>query len=76
LGRKHLPFKFISLQNFNYIVGTIIMGIAVYYISTLNITAWIKLIIGIPTGVLIYFTYLAIRRDHFIKVVKEIIFNG
>lgn len=75
LGRKYLPFNFITKQNFNYIIGTIIMGAAVYYISRLQIEAWQKLVIGIPAGVIIYFTYLAICRDHFINVVKKMLFH-
>lgn len=75
LGRKYLPFNFITKQNFNYIIGTIIMGAAVYYISRLQIEAWQKLVIGIPAGVIIYFTYLAISRDHFINVVKKMLFH-
>ncbi|MEG0517904.1 MAG: flippase [Bacteroidales bacterium] len=73
LGRKHLPFHFITRQNFNYLIGTILMGTAVYFISRLQIEAWQKLLIGIPAGVLIYFSYLALCRDHFINVVKKMI---
>lgn len=75
LGRKDLPFQFISRQNLNYITGTIIMGVVVWFISTLHMEAWLQLLIGIPAGVLVYFIYLVICRDHFINVVKKMVFN-
>ncbi len=76
LGRKYLPFRFLTKQNLNYITGTVIMGSAVIYLSGFLSQAWLKIVICVPFGVLIYFTYLTIRKDHFIKVVKKMIFHG
>lgn len=47
--------------------------LVVYFISAQNIEVWQKVVFGIPAGVIIYFTYLIICKDHFIKVVKEMI---
>lgn len=76
LGRKYLPFQFLTRQNLNYIIGTLIMGGAVYYIAGLVPHAWQKVLLGVPGGALIYFGYLAVCGDHFIKVVKKMICHG
>lgn len=73
MGRKYLPFSFLSRQNFNYLVGTLIMGAAVWLISRWEAEPWKILVTAIPSGVCIYFGYLALCRDHFIKVGKEML---
>lgn len=75
LGRRYLPFQLLSKQNLNYLIGTAIMGIIVYFSAGFLQEPWLKIVVGIPCGVLVYFLYLLACKDHFIFTVKKILFK-
>ena len=73
LWKKYLSFKLFTAKNLNYFIGTIVMAISVYLLSTLKLASCQILIICIPSGVAIYFLFLAIRKDYFIGLIKNMI---
>lgn len=68
-GRKHLPFNFISRSNINYVIGTILMGSAVYLLSLLKLPTVTQILISVPCGIIVYALFLIIRRDYFVGVI-------
>lgn len=73
LGRRYLPFQLFSKQNVNYLMGSCIMGIVVYFLASSLEASWLKIVIGIPCGVLTYGLYLLICKDPFIYTVKKML---
>ena len=73
LGWKYLPFRFISKQNVSYLIGALIMGVAVYIVRYTSIEPWMKVVVGVPLGASIYALWLFARKDPFLDTVKNFI---
>lgn len=72
-GRRHLPFRFLSRQNLHYAGGTLLMCAVIGIISLWNAPAWKILLTAVPAGVAVYFGYLALIGDPFIRTGREMI---
>lgn len=70
LAKNILPFGLLSIFNKNYILGSLILGLIVYLMTFRLDSNIMKLCLGIPAGILIYFMYLILKKD---KLVFEII---
>lgn len=67
LGSRYFPFKKIELIQPKYIIGTLIMAIAVEAIVILSDNIWIQFIGGIGVGIVIYALALIVLKDSFFR---------
>lgn len=74
-GRRYYPFSVKNIINLRYILGTLIMGLAVY-LSALAINSnLIQLLIGVTVGVVVYCIYLLLIKDSLMLEVKSLVLN-
>ncbi|MDE6264233.1 MAG: flippase [Paramuribaculum sp.] len=69
-GQSYYPFKIKDIINVRYLLGAIIMGIATYAIVFKIPSYSIKLLIGVPVGIIIYSTYLIFIKDPLMAEIK------
>lgn len=72
-GRKYLPFHFLSRQNREYIIATILMTIVLLPLNFCGFSMWQSIVLCPLLGCVVYFGYLALRRDPFYLMVKKTI---
>lgn len=70
LAKNNLPFRLSNLLNINYIAGSLLLGLAVYLTTFRLDNEIMKLCLGLFIGIIVYFTFLFIRKD---KLLYEII---
>lgn len=71
-GRKYYPFSLSDIINFRYIIGAVIMGIAVYFTALILHSDILKLVVGISVGIIIYSIYLLIVKDPFMTEIQNL----
>ena len=79
---KYINFRLFDKSTFNYLLGSICMGLVVWSVSLLSVTNLINLIISIVLGSVTYLSFLLIIKDAFFsdlyigllenKIVKKI----
>lgn len=62
-GRKYYPFALSELFNFRYMLGTLAMGVIVFFTVMPISNDILKLLIGITEGVIVYYAFLLIFKD-------------
>jgi len=73
MGRKYIPIKFFKKQHFNYIVGSIIMGLCLYFIASLNLSNIATLIFMVVVGVIVYAVTLLLLKDPIEIMIMELL---
>lgn len=73
IGKKFLPIRFISRQNLQYFLGTLLITAFLFLINHLRLDDYLKLLIGIPVSVVFYCLYLYGRKDAFALQIKNIL---
>ena len=74
-GRKYYPFKLTAVFKWKYILGSIIMGMTVYF-SIIHIEAEIwQLITGICIGIIAYILFLIATKDSLMLEMKAIAYS-
>lgn len=69
IGRKYIPITYFKKNHLQYLVGCILMAIALYAISRLNFPVLTILIIQGCSGILLYFVFLLLCKDALIMQV-------
>lgn len=72
-GKKHLPFRFLNRQNREYVVATILMTAVLLPLNFCGFSMWQSIVLCPLLGCVVYFGYLALRRDPFYLTVRKII---
>lgn len=62
-GRSYLPFKIRSLIRPTYIIASVIMAFTVYFTTMLLNADWIKVLVGILSGAIIYTIILVCFKE-------------
>lgn len=79
-GRKYYPFTLSALLNIRYIGATAIMSVALLLLTSFAEGMALQLLIGLPVGILVYFTSLLVMKDPLlfetITSLKTTISNG
>lgn len=74
-GRQYYPFNIKALLGKNYLIGSIIMGLGIYFsINHVNSITF-KLIVGIAVGIVTYLLYLLITKDPILSPVKSYVYK-
>lgn len=73
VGRRYLPFDFLSRRNLNYIVAAVLMTLVVFPLTFLRIPDWGLLLVCTGVGAGVYLGYLFFRKDLFCLQVKSIL---
>jgi len=69
IGRKYLPITYFKRNHLNYLLGCILMAIALYAIGKLQFPTLTILILQGCCGILVYFLLLCLRKDAFLMQV-------
>ena len=72
-GKKHLPFRFLSRQNREYVVATILMTAVLLPLNFCGFNRWQSIVLCPLLGCVVYFGYLTWRKDPFYLTVRKII---
>lgn len=72
-GRKYYPFKIVNILGLKYILSSLIMGILVFISVAFTRSITMQLLIGIPTGIIIYFIIMLISKDQLTLELKNLI---
>lgn len=79
-GRKYYPFALSALLNIRYIGATAIMSVPLLVLTSFAEGMALQLLIGLPVGILVYFTSLLLMKDPLlfetITSLKTTISNG
>ncbi len=71
-GRKLHPCTIFRKANLTYVIASVLMILPVYLCSLIDSNIW-QIIIGVPLGVIVYFSYLFLKKDIFITEIFKII---
>lgn len=69
IGKKYIPIIYFKKSYLQYLFGCILMAIALYAISRLNLPALTTLILQGSCGILLYFVFLLLCKDALIMQV-------
>ena len=69
IGRKYLPITYFKRNHLNYLLGCILMAIALYAIGKLQFPTLTILILQGCCGIVVYFLVLCLRKDAFLMQV-------
>ena len=69
IGKKYISITYFKKNHLQYFVGCILMAIALYVISRLNLPVLTTLIIQGCSGILLYFVFLLLCKDAMIMQV-------
>lgn len=76
LGKKYFPFKPTAFFQPNYLAGSLIMGLCVYFTLLIPVAQGLKLVIGFATGFAVFLLFLNFVKDPaFEEVVKNPVKN-
>ena len=67
IGKGFIPVKWRDKEFVNYAIGTLLMGISVYTISSLRLSILLESTLSIVIGVVVYALYLMIVKDDIYK---------
>lgn len=73
LGKKHLPIRFMSKQNIQYIIGSIIIIILLTLLLIFSLNEITYLLIGLLFSISMYYLYLLIMGDPFALRIKKMV---
>lgn len=81
LGYRYYPFSLKDMLGWRYMITSIIMGVIVFILVSFLKYDWLKLLVGIPIGVLIYFLIMLYQRENlteeiFITIKSKFLFKG
>ena len=71
LGWKYYPFSLGCMLQWRYMIATALMGCAVWATTFMLEDDWVKLVIGVPVGVVVYLLYLAVTNDPVLREIKQ-----
>ena len=63
IGRKYIPIQFFKRRHLNYVLGSIVMALCLYFISLFGLANVIMLIIMMVVGVIMYACVELILKD-------------
>ena len=73
IGKRFLPIRFISRQNLQYVLGTLLITFFLFLINHVRLNDYLKVLIGIPASIILYSLYLYSRKDIFVLQIKNIL---
>ena len=71
LGRRYIPFRYRNILPWSYVVGSVIMGGAVYALLQVVDGSFVEVLAGILVGILVYAVWLLIMRDKLVLEMKD-----
>ena len=71
LGKKYYPFSLGILLQWRYMIATALMGFTVWATTFMLEENWMKLVVGVPVGVVVYVVYLAVTNDPVLREIKQ-----
>ena len=72
VGNKYYPFKTSQFFQPSYLIGSLLMGLGVWFSLFIPVSNWVKLIIGVFVGAIIYFAYLSFTKNNFMSFLKNL----
>lgn len=69
IGKKYIPIAYFKKSHLQYLLGCVLMAVALYAISQLNLPVITILIIQGCCGILLYFVFLLLCKDELIMQV-------
>lgn len=72
-GKKYLPFRFLSRQNREYVIATLLMTVVLLPLNFCGFSMWQSVVLCPLVGCVVYFGYLTWRRDPFYLTIRKII---
>lgn len=75
LGYRYYPFKIRELLQWRYIAGALLMGCCVYAATLPFNTDWMRLVVGIPTGIIVYYLFLHLSHDPMLEYMLTTVKN-
>lgn len=72
-GKKYLPIHFLSRQNREYVIATVLMTAVLLPIAGYGLGKWQSVIICPLVGSVVYLGYLTVRKDPFYLTLKRIV---
>lgn len=76
IAGRYLKFSLFNVRQLNYIVGTAIMAVVVYFIGCIDCSNLAKICISVPCGAVVYGAYLLATRDYYAVSVVKLLFNN
>lgn len=61
-GRKHLPFHFLSRQNWEYVIATLLMAVVLLPLNFCGFSMWQSVVLCPLVGCIVYFGYLTLQQ--------------
>lgn len=63
IGKRYIPIRFLKRQHLNYVLGSVVMGVCLYFISWLGLGNTATLVMMISMGGIVYVVILLFLRD-------------
>lgn len=63
IGHNYFPFKLRALLQWQYYAGVAVMSLAVFLSAFCLSADWMKLVVGIPVGIVAYYIFLLACKD-------------
>ena len=63
IGKRYIPIRFLKRQHLNYVLGSVVMGVCLYFISWLGLGNTATLVMMIIMGGIVYCVILLFLRD-------------
>lgn len=73
LGRKYIPIQFFKKEHLHYIIGSVVMGIGLYFISNSQLDNIMMLTFMLLVGGLTYVGILVVLKDSVSKIIQKTI---
>lgn len=74
-GRKYINVKKYDIHYVNCFIGTILMGFALWFLSSLTLSDWANLVVMPVVGASIYAAYLFVNKDSFGMYIIDFVKN-
>ena len=75
IAGRYLKFSLFNARQLNYIFGTAIMAVVVYFIGSMDCSNLVKICVSVPCGAVVYGLYLLATRDYYAVSVVKLLFN-
>ncbi len=75
IGRRHIPIQFFKKEHLHYVLGSVCMGICLYWVLLLELDDFMTLITMLIVGLMMYISVILILKDTmgmlFWKIIKS-----
>ena len=76
IGKRYIPIRFLKRQHLNYVLGSVVMGVCLYFISWLGLGNTATLVMMISMGGIVYVVILLFLRDSIGMIPWKILFDN